>query len=997
MVFRPSLLLRVFRRQTGQASRKSVTSRWQQCRWLSLIVAASVAPGCVTEGDSLRYLNRGDDNVNYYIDQAAKIDYPDTVQQSPDAVTTTEEPRRISGIRKDEIRDVSLATALRTSLENAEIIRDNAQFLNAGNRLLTNPEFASSIYDVAIQETNTLFGQGGQEAALSEFDGQFTTNMTWGRTEQISESSTIGFAALQEQDTEFGDFRSSLSKIFADGSSLALSHNWIYTGVNQRGVGARPFPSQFSSRAGAAQEIGLPTVGAEFRHPLLAGSGTEYTRVAGPIARRPTLQSTPTVNQGVVIARIRTDIAIADFEESVATLLKDVEDTYWDLYLAYRTYDAEMVSLQSALQTWREVKANQEAGKVGAADEAQGRDNYFEIKNRAQAALNSLLQSELRLRRLMGTPVNDGMILRPTDDPITAQILPDWNVALTEALVNRPELRRQKWNVKSLQLQYDAAKSLIRPRLDFVARYEVNGFGDRLFGEDTAGFRSAYGSLLQGEQTGWGLGFEFSMPIGFRGAHAQMQNHEHRLTKARAGLAQQELEVSYEMAAVFQQIDQQFEAARINFNRRRAAERRVQAFEAEYKVGRTTLDLLLRSQISLAQAEIAYFQSIVGYNRALNDLKFRKGTALVDNNVYLSEGMWTGEAYGDAVRRAWERSFAFENPRLRTEPPEFATDGVMYMPAGASGAMPEDMPVETHPASPSAEELPATPPVEGGTTPPPAPVKRAPDSRSAFRDDEAAALSPRYEEDFVAPQLPEDDASVLQILPASETRPSEVLRSLEQLPEEALKRTESAGESLVPSRTAVREELPQPIPEDRLLPDEGLVPLPPADPFEAPAQEATVPAPASEASFRPSAVPSQSLSSSPAPARPLLQQPAVQEFDPPSLEPQLEPVRQASTPAESGALLTGPRPLPFGNDTGAKRSTSKAGTSSQAMTRSQLLGRSSAAPENDADGGIQRAGGFVTEQDSATEQAEFRRSGTSSSEAPRSKSGSTWGRFFKRD
>jgi len=992
MVFRPSLLLRVFRRQTGDASRKRAASRWQQRRWLSLIVAAAVAPGCVGEGDKLRYPGGSPDNVNYYIDQAARIDYSDTVQQSSDAVTTSDEPRRITGIRKDEIRDLSLATALRTSLENAEIIRDNAQFLNAGNRLLTNPEFASSIYDVAIQETNTLFGQGGQEAALSEFDGQFTTNMTWGRTEQISESSTIGFQALQEQDTEFGDFRSSLSKIFADGSSLALSHNWIYTGVNQRGAGARPFPSQFSSRPGAAQEIGLPTVGAEFRHPLLAGSGTEYTRVAGPIARRPTLQSTPTVNQGVVIARIRTDIAIADFEESVATLLKDVEDTYWDLYLSYRTYDAEMVSLQSALQTWREVKANQEAGKVGAADEAQGRDNYFEIKNRAQAALNSLLQSELRLRRLMGVPVNDGMILRPTDDPITAQILPDWNVALTEALVNRPELRRQKWNVKSLQLQYDAAKSLIRPRLDFVARYEVNGFGDRLFGEDTAGFRSAYGSLLQGEQTGWGLGFEFSMPIGFRGAHAQMQNHEHRLTKARAGLAQQELEVSYEMAATFQQIDQQFEAARINFNRRRAAERRVQAFEAEYKVGRTTLDLLLRSQISLAQAEIAYFQSIVGYNRALNDLKFRKGTALVDNNVYLSEGMWTGEAYGDAVRRAWERSFAFENPRLRTEPPEFATDGVMYMPAGTYEAMPEDMPVETLPASPSAEELPATPP---------APEKRAPDSRSAFRDDEAAAISPRYEEDFIAPQLPEDDASILQILPASETRPSEVLRSLEQLPEEALKRTVSTGESLVPSRTAVREELPQPIPEDRLLPNNGLVPLPPMDPFEPPVQEATVPAPASEASFRPSAVPPQSLSSSPILARPLVPQPSaqesIQEYEPQRLEQESEPVRQAFTPSESGALLTGPRPLPFENDTGVRRSASKAGGSSQAMTRSQLLGRSSAAPENDAAGGIQRAGGFATEEDSAAEHAEFRQPGTSSPVTPRSKSGSTWGRFFKRD
>lgn len=732
--------------QNAPATRKA---RW--AGWACLIAATSVVVGCKSDGDpQLKYLGK-DRDLQYYREVSTKIDYPDVGQESPSQITEAVEPRRLKQLSKEAIWDVGLDAALRTSLQNAEIIKDNASFLSPGNRLLNNPDFTQSVHDVAIQDTNTLFGQGGVEAALAEFDANWTMNMAWGRSEQPSESNTIGYSAFDGQTEETGDFRTNLSKIFANGSQMTLAHNIFYSGQNQNQFG-RPFPSQFTSRPGRGADAGLPTILAEFRMPLVAGAGEDYTRIAGPIARRPTLQSTPNVNQGVTIARIRTDVSIADFEEAVANLVKDTEETYWDLALAYRTYDAEMQSQNSALQTWREVKANMEAGKVGAADEAQARDNYYEISARAQNSLSNLYQTELRLRRLMGLPVNDGRIMRPTDDPITVEFNPDWNVSLSEALTMRPELRKQKWNIKSLELQYEASQSLVRPRLDFVARYDINGFGDRLFGHNgstgEARFNSAYDTLLEGKYTGWGLGFEFSMPIGFRGAHAQVKNYEHRLAKARAILANQETEVSHELAATLQQVDQQYAGAKTNFNRRRAAERRVQAFEAEYKVGRTTLDQLLRSQISLAQAEVAYFQSLIGYNKALTDLKFRKGTILRESQVYLSEGMWDAEAYGDALRKAWARTFAFDAPMKGSHPAEFAIDG-------------DDVVLTAAPSAEwrgHAEPLPQTPPAAPAPEPNPAPK---PDGRSAgaFENDAVGNLNSLRDEDFIPPTKSGDDDS----------------------------------------------------------------------------------------------------------------------------------------------------------------------------------------------------------------------------------------------
>lgn len=298
-----------------------------------------------------------------------------------------------------------------------------------------------------------------------------------------------------------------------------------------------------------------------------------------------------------------------------------------------------------------------------------------------------MYNTEGRLRRLLGLPVNDGRIVRPADEPTTAEFLPNWRTSLVEALTRRVELRKQKWNIKSLEFQLEAAKSLTNPRLDLVSRFQVNGFGDQLFGKSNDGPQgvgaapfpsqttaSFYENLLNGNQTGYGIGVEYSMPIGFRAAHSQVRNLELRLAKARAALGAQEFEVSHELANAFRQADTTFQTAQTYFNRRRAAERRVQANEAQYRAGKGSVDLLLRAQVSLATAEKAYYQAVVGYNRAILDMKFRKGTLMEDHNVFLSESLSHPEAYTQAVRHAWARSHAFDANHLDTQPEEFATD-----------------------------------------------------------------------------------------------------------------------------------------------------------------------------------------------------------------------------------------------------------------------------------------------------------------------------------
>ncbi|MGQ0637006.1 MAG: TolC family protein [Planctomycetaceae bacterium] len=628
---------------------------------LSLTLAASLLPGCSTADKNLTYI--GDSDLQYYDDRDVEIAQPDYDQCTSDPVSRSRSPRTLVDRSHDEIWDLSLAEALHLALINNRIIRVRGDFRTGAAQLYSNANGVPSVYDVGITDSGVLFGVRGVEAALSAFDTQFTTQMVWGHNSQfINNVFTAGGLAegsILNQDT--GQFQAQLQKTLAYGGQISVGQNWNYLWNDQP---AQLFHSVYTGSAVL-----------NYTQPLWAGAGAEFTRIAGPVNTGiQGFAAVTGVSQGVMIARINTDIAVTDFEIQVRNMLKDVEDVYWDLHLAYRTYDTAVEARNSFLESWRftEINAREGIGKLSQLEEAQSREAYFSARTAVEDALQNLYALETQLRRLLGLPSSDGRIIRPADDPTTGQFVPDWNVCLAEGLTRREELRKQKWNVKSLELQLRAAENLANPSLNFVSSYQLNGFGNDLFGENLPpgnpghNLQSAYRTLMQANQTGWTLGFQFSMPLGLRFALSQVRNYELRVAKAREVLGLQELEVAHELTTTFQNLAWRYQTAQTNFNAWQAAEQQVPGRENRYKTGvpnidtSVLLDQWLQARRRAAQAEVTFYTSVIEYNKAITDLHYRKGTLLDVNNVHLQEGAWTPDAYKDALRRAWARTFAFD-------------------------------------------------------------------------------------------------------------------------------------------------------------------------------------------------------------------------------------------------------------------------------------------------------------------------------------------------
>lgn len=634
----------------------------------------------------------GDAELESYRSAYQTIEYPNVNQPAPDNAIHSERPRTVKEITDKNVWEMTLQEAMQLAIANNKLIRQRANL----NTLVQNPVINPSIYDPAIRQTGFLFGNRGVEAALSDFDAQLAAGLVVGRNQNVVNQATGVLSPGFIINGNTGTFTSGLSKYIATGGQVTVNHNWNYLDTNSPGT---LFPSSYT---GLLQ--------AQFTQPLWGASGVEYTRIAGPA--RNGFGAITGVSQGVVISRINEDITLADFELAVQLMTKDVEDLYWELFLAYRQYDAEMANQESALRSWREVKAKMEIGAVGgnASAEAQARENYFTVRTQVETQLNNIYNVEHQFRRQIGLPVNDGRVIRPADTPLSAEYVINWESSLSEALMRRVELRRQKWQIKSLELQQYAAENAAHPTLNFVSSYQLNGFGNNLAfqgstydGTSTRGYQSAYGTLARGDLTGWTMGFQFAMPVGLRAAMAQKHNIDLQLVKARAGLAAAELDVSHELANAIQSVDVAYQTAQSGFDRRVASEARVEATQAEYEaeIAGATLDLVLRAQASRAASEIAFYTSLVRYNQAINDLNFRRGDVLEVNNVHLAEGEWQQEGQEESIRRAWARSFALPAKHLRSEPEDFSSP-VPYQTDIIPGALPPQQ-------MPSSSDIPKMP------------------------------------------------------------------------------------------------------------------------------------------------------------------------------------------------------------------------------------------------------------------------------------------------
>jgi hypothetical protein len=853
-----------------------------------------------------------------YTRAALQMEDPDVSPTSYEEVAGPTSPRSIRDHESVQYRDMTLQEAIQTALARSKVMSD------LGGTVLRSPATTPTTFDPAVQETDPQYGV---EAALSAFDASFAANVSGAKNDLRYNNRFVGNLGFFNQDLDI--FQAELSKRAVTGTQFAARQYIDYDANNNLG-------NQFPSAWNVYYE-------GEVRHPLLRGGGVEFNRTGGPSAL-------PGIYNGVLVARVRTDISLADFAIGIRDLLSNVENAYWDLYFAYRDLDTKIQARNMALETWRRVNALYRTGRRGgeAEKEAQAREQFFRFQQEVENALvgrpvqatqtnngsnpgtfratPGVYVAERKLRFIIGLPPNDNWLIRPADEPPVSPVSFDWPTIAAEALVQREELRRQRWEVKRRELELIAAKNFLLPNLDFVGRYRYRGFGHELIDPDRSGkpqFDNAFMDLTSGKFQEWQMGMEFSVPIGFRQGHTAVRNAELNIMRARALLREQELQIAHDLSTAVSEADRAYTLLQTEINRLIAAKQQLDALQAAYEADKVEFFVVLDAQRRLAEAEDLYHQARVEYVVALRNVHYEKGTLLSYCGVVLGEGPWPLQAYLDAAQRERLRvlrlstDYRLSGPNIVSQGPASEGDGSMPSPESGAEApvRPAGPPFQVEPVP----EKPGAGPLE--------PVGQT--QQAALEVPDAPAEPPSPSESI--PQAPEA-GSPEPNRPASAEPPS---------PSESIPPAPEAS-SPEPNRPASAEPTSPPEPEQG-TPESGLserpdevppgpleIPPPPVGDLQQPMQdapEAPLPQPASAMPEAPLPQPSGAMPEAslpqpsgampeaplPQPARDMPEAPSPQPFGamPEAPLPQQSgAMPEASLPQQSGAMPEAPPPEP---------------------------------------------------------------------------------------
>ena len=373
------------------------------------VLLGAVMAGC--QPQQPKFLHPRGNAQSKYIAQQTKIEYPDECVPSLDDVRNTLAPLTLDNPDPKEEWLLSLDEVRQMALENSKVLRQLSG-VNFGPNgisgtptlLLASPGAATTVWDPAIVESNP---SAGVQAALSAFDAVWNTTSSWQKAD-LGRNYTPSYQDSVGTRSDTGTFQSTLSKTVATGGNVYASAGF---GYDWNDANSRLWRSAWTSY-----------VEAGFTQPLFRGAGVEFNRIAGPNAQMG-------YSNGVVIARINTDIALVDFEMGVRNTLQDIEETYWNLYFAYRNLSAAVAGYEAALKSWRNVSAQQGIGREQGIVQnvAQAEKNYQSFRVSAEEAQSNLYKTEQTLRYMIGIAPSDGRLIKPTDEPTVAKVKYVWD------------------------------------------------------------------------------------------------------------------------------------------------------------------------------------------------------------------------------------------------------------------------------------------------------------------------------------------------------------------------------------------------------------------------------------------------------------------------------------------------------------------------------------------------------------------------------------------
>jgi outer membrane protein TolC len=356
----------------------------------------------------------------------------------------------------------------------------------------------------------------------------------------------------------------------------------------------------------------------------------------------------------IEIAKKTLGLTDAQFRQQAIEVIAQVEQAYWDLVFALRNLS---VQIDAVKQARTQLESNQrlvEKGVLAPIDVVAATSQITTFEQNVYAAQESVTRAENNLKTLM-LPDRTSEVWARAITPVSEVSLDTpkigLEIALTEAMKNRPEITQLETNAEINQIDQRYYRNQTKPQIDLVGSYTSQGLAGaptaRSIDPDTGmtvvpenlrgGYFTSLGNLLAQDYPTYRAGITISLPWGNTVAKANLGRslvEANRIGNQRAQLEQVvEAEVRNSMQAL-KSGEARLASALAS---RQSAEQLYESEQRQFRAGTTTFYLVLQRQTELLAARSRELQAQTDLNKAISEFQRATGTTLSANNVTVSE------------------------------------------------------------------------------------------------------------------------------------------------------------------------------------------------------------------------------------------------------------------------------------------------------------------------------------------------------------------------
>ncbi len=401
----------------------------------------------------------------------------------------------------------------------------------------------------------------------------------------------------------------------------------------------------------------------------------------------------------IEIAKKNLSLTDSQFRQRGIEVIAQVEQSYWNLVFALRNLQ---VQIDAVRQARTQLESNQRLvakGVLAPIDIVAANTQITTFEQSVYTAQEDVTRAENNLKTLLLADRTSPDWSRPITPVSEVSLEPPrigLEVAVSEALKNRPELAELRTNAEINKIDERYFRDQTKPQIDLVGTYTTQGSAgtaqQRTGGSTTSALTdrvnqlstlagldplppntttstvpsnlvggpfNSLGNLLTQHFPTYRVGVQIALPWGNRTAKANLGRTYVQADRIKNQQAQAEQIIEAEVRNSLQALRSSEARLASALATRQSAEQLYESETRQFRAGTTTFYLVLQCQTELLVARSRELQAQTDLNKAISEFQRATGSTLLANDVTVNEG-------GNLTKSRTRRTPAFNDGSVKS-------------------------------------------------------------------------------------------------------------------------------------------------------------------------------------------------------------------------------------------------------------------------------------------------------------------------------------------